>query len=217
MSFIKNKKGSAALGSLLSIIIVIALAAGAYFLFIYQPQVSLDGLKGPTKKQVKTGSASMDITGYEVNLTYKYEYTLDGIVVGTKNYTQSGMQNQIASKDVVIAWGSVAAKNKESKFKWTLADRDYSFTPNAEFDTITVSKNSSITHLISSDTTTQSQIKKIKAGQHVILKGYLVDVTAEPSIGDIVYWNTSTVTTDTGADAGEILYVTSVETVEITE
>jgi hypothetical protein len=56
----------------------------------------------------------------------------------------------------------------------------------------------------------KKSIKKIKTGDHIRLKGYLVSITATDSKGTPYYWNSSTSRNDTGDGACEVMYVTEV-------
>ena len=54
-------------------------------------------------------------------------------------------------------------------------------------------------------------MKRIMPGDHIKIKGYLVNVTASNSKNDVIWWNSSTIRSDTGDGACELIYVTDLE------
>lgn len=212
---IKSTKGSGAFEAILGVLLVVAVAFFAYTQFFAVKQISIAGLPGPTLSK-ETGSDKRDVTGYEVTFNHKKGFKTDALVVNSKKYNESGIKNGISPVDVVLAWGSIAENNGETDFAWTITDRAYSFSSTTSFEESEIIKHSSLNHLIGQTDSVTSQIKKLRAGDHVKISGYLVDITAEPQIGEIVKWNTSTKFSDKGLNSSEIVYVTSLEVIKET-
>ncbi len=212
---IKSTRGSGAFGAILGVLLVIAVAYFAYTQFFAVKQISVAGLPGPSLSK-GTGSSQRDVTGYEVTFNYKKGFKTDALVVGAKKYNEAGIKNGIAPVDVILAWGSIAENNGETDFAWAITDRAYSYSSTTSFKETEIIRHSSLNHLIGQSDSVTSQIKKLRIGDHVKITGYLVDVSAEPQMGDIVKWNTSTKFTDKGLNSSEIVYVTSLEVIKET-
>ena len=72
-------------------------------------------------------------------------------------------------------------------------------------------RHSSNNHLIAADDYVRHQIKKVKVGDRVHIKGYLVDLTAKGEDGKSFSWRSSTTREDSGAHSCELIYATEVE------
>ena len=212
---IKSTKGSGAFGAILGVLLVIAVAYFAYTQFFAVKQISIAGLPGPTLSK-ESGSDKRDVTGYEVTFNHKKGFKTDALVVGVEKYNEAGIKNGISPVDVILAWGSIAEKNGETDFAWKITERAYSFSSSTSFDETEIIRHSSLNHLIGQTDSVTAQLKKLKIGDHVKISGYLVDISAEPQMGDIVKWNTSTKFSDKGLDSSEIVYVTSLEVIKET-
>jgi hypothetical protein len=66
-------------------------------------------------------------------------------------------------------------------------------------------------HLVPADSSVRRQVKRIHAGDHIRVKGYLVDIYGVKDNGQYFTWTSSTTREDTGDGACELIYVTSVE------
>lgn len=213
LGLIRSNKGSGAFGAILSILLVIAIAFFVYTRFINVEQISLAGLQGPSTGK-GTGSDQRDVTGYEVTFNYKKSFKTDALVVGTKKYNEAGIKNGISPMDVLLAWGSVAENNGTTDFAWNITERDYTFSSTTSFNEAEIIKHSSLNHLIAQTESIESQMKKLRVGDHVNISGYLVDVNAEPQMGEVVKWKTSTRFSDKGLGSTEIVYVTGIEVIK---
>ena len=70
---------------------------------------------------------------------------------------------------------------------------------------------SSNNHLIPANDVIKREIKKIKRGDYVEIKGYLVDINGSNSGDGSFYWNSSKSREDTGDGSCEVIYVTDIE------
>ncbi|MBP3205774.1 MAG: hypothetical protein J6M66_10185 [Lachnospiraceae bacterium] len=111
----------------------------------------------------------------------------------------------------------MAAYNTLVDFHWQQSGRWYSWRVNSDAEIAKVggiqgvTEHSSNNHLIPADDTVKKQIKRIKVGDHVRLKGYLVNLDGGKADGSTFYWHSSTTRSDSGAHSCEVIYVTGVE------
>ena len=177
---------------------------------------SVSGLSDPIQAEA-AGSEQRSVGGYDITIHYLYSYDIDALVVSTHNYSGGSIGDKLAPKDVALAWGPVAEYNDRIDFHWSQAGRWYRWQVKT-YDEIAivggvdgVTTHSSNNHLIASDSTVKRQIKKIKAGDHVHLTGYLVNIDGRKSDGSTFWWNSSTTRSDSGDGSCEVFYVTNVE------
>lgn len=173
------------------------------------------GIKEPIQNEA-SGYVEKDIAGYEVSFYFQYSYEIEGLVIHTKNYYGFGLANRLAPRDIGLAWGDVAEYNDKIDFNWRQSGR-WLYWKVKSYDELEpvgdesdVSMQSSNNHLIPADNSIKRKIKKIKKGDHIKIKGYLVNVDAENKKGKVFLWDTSTTRTDTGDGACEIIYVTDI-------
>ncbi len=174
------------------------------------------GIREPIQKETK-GYINSKVDGYDIHIEYKYEYDIEALVVSTHDYSGGGIGDKLSPKDVALAWGKVAEYNKKIDFNWSQSGR----WVNWHVDNVDVlepvggidgvARQCSNNHLIPSDTRTKKAVKKIKKGDHIRIKGYLVYIDGSKSDGSTFYWNSSTSRDDDGDGACEVIYVTSVE------
>ncbi|MBR4224385.1 MAG: hypothetical protein IKR73_06210 [Oscillospiraceae bacterium] len=176
---------------------------------------SVPGLKEPVQTEAK-GHDSQYVNGYNVNITYKYAYDIEGLVVHTMNYSGLDLGSKLAPRDIAIAWGQVAARNGTIDFHWSQQGRWYYWRLDNEEDIFRmggmemIGYQSSNNHLIPMDGIAKRDIMKIKTGDHIRIKGYLVDVYGSKPDGSYFTWNSSVSREDTGNGACEVIYVTDV-------
>ena len=205
--------------SIFTFIIPIALVILAIFL-LYKSgrRNAIAGLDEPLQTP-ETGLIERTIGDWKLFFHYDYAYDIEALVIHTKNYSEKDIGGQLAPRDLALAWGSVAALNKAIDFHWSQSNRWYYWSTNSysEIEPIclpgmdpatSVSVQSANTHVIAADSSVKKVISKIRKGDHVHLKGYLVNILGLSSDGNIFNWNSSTSRTDTGNGACEVFYVT---------
>ncbi len=179
---------------------------------------AIEGVGQPIQNET-TGSTQLKVDDYSVDIKYLYSYEISALVVSTEKYS-SGLPGKLAPRDFALAWGVVAANNDKINFHWSQSNRWYFWKINSGNDEsnlksiggmAVVSKNSSNNHLIPSDDVVKKQIKRIRTGDYIRLKGYLVNVSAKNSEGRSYTWNSSTTRNDTGDGSCELIYVTDLE------
>ncbi len=174
------------------------------------------GTPAPVQKEAN-GKETREINGYKVVINFMYSYDIDALVLSAKSYNGLDICDKLSPKDLALGWGSIAQYNEQVDIKWGQSGRWYYWSCKSyeelnpvggESGVITQSAN---THLIPKDDTIKRQIKKIKTGDHVRLKGYLVAIDGTKDDGSTFYWNSSTTREDTGDGSCEVMYVTGVE------
>lgn len=176
---------------------------------------AIKGLDDPIQEPAE-GSVILEASGYNFVTTFLYSYDIDALVVHTKDYYGNSVEDQLSHKDLALAWGAVAEYNEFIDFHWHQEGRFYSYKVDTrkELDNVGgikgISQHSSNNHIISADGGVESQIRAIRRGDHVRLKGYLVNLDGIASGGKSYHWHTSTTRNDTGNHSCEVFYVTEV-------
>ena len=205
------------------VLLVLAAVVGLVsFYFVYRngTRRSISGLPDPVQTQAE-GGTSMSVDGYDIDITFKYAYSVDALVVHTKDYSGgSKINDQISPVDLGLAWGTVAATNEDIDYHWDQSGRWIYW----EIDTGSeiaraggkdqLNSHCSNNHIIPATSDVEKTVTKMRRGDHVKLEGYLVDVYGKKPDGTWFSWNSSTSRTDTGNGACEVFYVTSATIVD---
>lgn len=176
----------------------------------------VSGIPDPVQTQA-TGQTKIFSGDYTLNVTYLYEYDIKALVVSTHNYSSSNVGDKISPRDLALAWGPVAAYNNVVDFNWRQSGRWYYWNVKTyeEIDKVGgvagVTQHSSNNHIIPADDNVRRSVNKIKVGDYVRLKGYLVSIEGSSTDGKTFSWSSSTSRSDDGNHACEVIYVTSVE------
>ncbi len=211
-----------------AIIYLVILAIIAICLFGYLRSSSVGpgevnaiaGLPEPVQtklgKKDETGT-HVELKGLEMDVTYKYKYEVDALVVSAHAYNGIGIQDTICPKDLALAWGKVAELNKDIDFQWSQSGRFCRWYINSGEDLAkvggvdVVNQQSSNNHIFPADSTVKDKLKKVKKGDHIHLEGYLVDISGTNKKGTPFTWTSSTTRDDTGDGACEVIYTTNIE------
>ena len=73
-----------------------------------------------------------------------------------------------------------------------------------------ISQHSSNNHIIAANGDIEMKVWSIRRGDHVRLKGYLVNLDGNGDGGKTYHWHSSTTRNDTGNHSCEVFYVTEV-------
>ena len=171
-----------------------------------------DPIQGPSE-----GGTSFTIGKNLYHVNYLYSYDIEGLVVSTHGYHSTSWFDKACPKDVGITWGKVAESAKKANIRFAQSNRmlyvswEYTNEYSTVFDSDTeimscVSNN----HLVSEKFYIRSKISRIRKGDHIRIKGYLISLNCD---GETLW--SSTVRDDTGMKANnegscEIIYVTDV-------
>ena len=196
--------------------ILLVVFVGVYIFLNRASHRAIAGLRPPVQTET-TGHKNVTIDDNNVLITFKYEYEIDALVVHTNRHHGFGIADQLSPIDVALAWGDVAEYNDRINFHWSQRGRFvyWKINDGADLaligDVATVNRQLSNNHLIPANPDIRKQIKRILPGDHIKLKGYLVDIDAFGKDGASFWWYTSTIRSDTGDGSCEIIYVTEVE------
>ncbi|MCQ2477314.1 MAG: hypothetical protein MJ125_05720 [Clostridia bacterium] len=178
------------------------------------PNRSVAGIRDPIQKKA-SGEVKTTAAGYDVTISFKFSYDIEALVVHTKNYYGSSFTNDLSPKDLALAWGEPAGKNGDVNFHWSQSGRWYHWSLNADdaskISIDSINCHSANNHIIPADDMVKKQLKKIKAGDHIRITGYLVDIRGEKDNGDWYTWNSSESRNDTGDGACEVIYASKIE------
>ena len=212
--------------AVLAVFILCLIFVAGYFLqrFIHSgTRNSIKGLKEPVQREVEGGTVYMDKGGFDITVTFKCSYDIEALVVHTKDYRgDDNMADAISPVDLGLAWGRVAELNEKVDFQWDQANRRCYCEVNSQEDMYLVggmdylSQNFSNNHIIPAEENVRKDIERVRRGDHIRLRGYLVNVDGvEKKTGQGgYYWHSSTTRTDTGDGACEIIYVTNVDWID---
>ncbi len=201
----------------IAILALIILVVGGYIYLNMGVRRGIPGIPDPIQTEEEAGNVQMEVDGYNVLINYEYSYEIEALVLHTKNYTPSlSIGDKLAPKDLALGWGVVAEYNDRIDFHWGQSGRWYSWRVSSYEELLPVGGESEVSlhsannHIIPANPTIKRQLKKIKRGDHIKMKGHLANVYA--SKGDkSITWNSSTTREDTGNGACELIYVTDIQ------
>lgn len=136
-------------------------------------------------------------------ITAKAEFILKARVLSRKNY-YFGRETTFSPIDLALGWQNMSDQSVLDKIKITQRGRFYYWKvkdfpiPRKKIET-----QSANMHLIPKDSSILRQIKKVKKGSIIHLKGKLVDIQGK----DGWKWRSSMTRNDTGNGACEIIWV----------
>ena len=195
------------------LLILVCAALACWFIYNNGRRRAVGGLKDPVQTEAE-GTKTLKLNGYDVTITYRAAYDIEALVVHRKKYSGSGLGATLSPVDLALAWGKTAECNTQIDFHWKQSGRFYYWHVNDLDELIpvgdveNVEQSSANCHIIPADAKTGKTVKRIRRGDHIRLKGYLVDIDAVKDDGSTFWWHTSTVRTDTGDGACELIYVT---------
>ncbi len=171
----------------------------------------------PDPVQTETlGDTAFRLDGFDVVVNYMYEYDIEALVVHTKDYLGFDIGDQMSRRDFGLAWGGVAEYNEYIDFHWNQYDRYLSWKIDSlqELDNVGgekyINSHCSNNHIIPANDEVSKNIWFVRTGDHIRLKGYLVNVDATRSDRSNFTWHSSTTRTDIGNGACEVIYVTDI-------
>jgi hypothetical protein len=148
---------------------------------------------------------------WKFTLTSNNAYTLAGKVVGRHEYPAT-MPDGIIPLDLAVVNGDLLTNNNLQYFKFTMGARTLEYTYDVPTYTgLTeeyIDEHISNNHLVFLDPSLENQVKSVRGGDCLIIKGKLVDITGtSPQKNYIV--KTSTVRNDEYPAGCEIILVES--------
>jgi len=177
----------------------------------YKPEVLKEPLQTPTRKQ----SFGTNFNGVEYLVEPEFEYDLYGMVVSYRHHDSNSRMHFLANDhlnmmDVCVVWGDNTSNHYLNRidfwngiFTCVVNTRDQEAWD--AFDMYQLSNN----HLISDDEFIRGQVRNVKVGDQIHVRGYLASYSSENGGKR----GTSTTRLDTGNGACETLFVERFEIV----
>ena len=161
-----------------------------------------------------SGVENKKINGVNVRIDLNYSYDISGYVLASIKYMPTKKDNILSPIDVGIAWDDLVDKENLKHLKWMETGTRYLYWKTKDTEWYQnygdFSNKYSNNHLIAKDSKIESLIKKIKKGDYIRLKGYLVNVFWDDGKEQFT-WESSTTRYDTGMGACDVLYVTEIK------
>jgi len=142
-------------------------------------------------------------------LTPRARYEVTARILSREDYHFDRLADLIP-EDLALGWGPMSDNNVLRAFDISQSVRFYTWMPKQELPIPrqAVIEHSANTHVIPADTEVARQLKRLRIGQVVHLRGYLVNAVRN----DGVYITTSMTRSDSGPGSCEVLLVEQVET-----
>lgn len=189
---------------LLPALFVAVIAAGAWQHFSTRPVESTPGTLAPGDPvQVeRAGLASFALKGYQV--TPLAEFSLEARVLARENY-HAGREADLSPTDLALGWGRMSDSAVLDRLQISQGNRFYFYrwSDSPPIPPGEIVEHSANMHMIPASDDVRRRLDRVRAGQVVTLRGYLVRVLAP----DGWRWNSSMSRSDSGNGACELVWV----------
>lgn len=170
-------------------------------------------IKEPIQKEYNE-SKTIKVSSNNVKIDLNYSYDISGYVLASFNYFPLSLSNKLSPVDVGLAWSDLVKPENLNHLKWMESGHRYIYwktKDSAWYESYGDFTNKySNNHLVGSTPKITSLIKKIRKGDFIHLKGYLINAYWT-SNNKNYYWTSSTTRDDKGMGACEVLYVTDIK------
>ena len=158
-------------------------------------------------QQTAAEGAPLSVLG-RWRLTPRAHYDITARILGREDY-HFDLLSDLIPEDLALGWGPMSDNRVLRAFEITQGARFYTWMPKQALPIPrqAVIEHSANTHVIPADTVVARQLKRLRVGQVVHLRGYLVNGVRD----DGAYINTSLTRSDSGPGACEVLLVQQVE------
>jgi hypothetical protein len=178
-------------------------------------QLKAELLEEPKQIPVRKAPIDTTVNGIDYRIQPRYAYDISALVVSLHHsdtwwdYAHKEWGDHINLMDLCVIWGGnartgaykrVSFSNNEWECHWSWSHSE----PGREFNNTEASNN----HMVTDDPAVAKVLRKIRIGDQIRVKGYLVDYSIAGRGGSRV---SSATRTDSGNGACEVLYVESVE------
>ena len=189
------------------IILVLLLMGLGYFLNNKLEQKRIADI-GPVEEEPMQAAADatvMQRVGFKIQPVARYE--IRARVLSIARY-QSGRWAELSPLDFALGWGPMSDHRIIEKLQISQSNRwyHYSWQGDPPADPALMARNSANTHIVPADDRVKSNLLKVREGEIVNLKGYLINVR-HPDGG---FWNSSLTREDRGDHACELMWVEDV-------
>lgn len=145
------------------------------------------------------------------NLQKVAAYDIQGRVLSTHEYGLFDASSEVSPLDVAMGWGPMSDQRIISQIDISQTSRFYLWhVQRFPIPGDDIVRHSANVHTIPADAAVEKQLKALRSGEIIRMKGYLVNVSRDNGF----QWRTSTTRWDSGNGACEIMYVDSVEKIQ---
>ena len=156
----------------------------------------------PVQRQVYTASIR-EKNGYRIELLASFD--IRGRVIGVETY-RFDRAAQIAPVDLALGWGAMSDSAVLRHISFSQGGRFYSWwAKDYPVPRTIIETHSANMHMIPANDGIERQLKSLRPGNLVHIKGFLVEVSNKEGL----HWKSSLTRSDTGAGACELLWVES--------
>lgn len=174
--------------------------------------------------RVKEARKTISGKGYSVKMKYLAEYDIRGLVVTLDDYDKEGASafDMAIPRDISMAWGKAA--EYASEIKWGHAARALSYSYSSDVlrkagvSGIQFDAMASNNHMIIEEGELRNKLKKVKVGDYIEMKGYLVNAEIYNSAGQLERTVESSLTRSDHVEYAfdtrtscEVMYLTSLD------
>jgi hypothetical protein len=172
-----------------------------------------DGAIAPTEPlQSDLESAPTATTLGRWQLTPRARYDITARILSREDY-HFDLLSDLIPEDLALGWGPMSDNRVLSAFRISQGGRFYSWMPRQQQLPIprqVVIEHSANTHVIPTNRAMRRQLERLRVGQVVHLRGFLVDGVRD----DGAYIHTSMTRSDSGPGACEVMLVEQAEVEE---
>lgn len=163
-------------------------------------------LDSPPVQRALEGSANAAVAG-DFRITPAASFQVEARVLGRRNYRR-GIEAQLSPLDLALGWGPMADPEALRDIRIRQSNRYYYWSVDSfPIPRREIERNSANMHMIPAGEAVARDLARVRPGQTVRLRGYLVNVER----ADGWRWRTSLRRDDTGSGACEIVLVERIE------
>lgn len=185
------------------IFFILLMVAGGYYFWNSRPVIHGPGEVAPNEPVQQQAYGLNDIAYQDLKLSPFAKIDIEARVLSMKRYYED-RESKFAPYDYVLGWGPMSDERNLDKILIKQSDRFYNWEMIEPPIPINKIRSSSANvRLISSSEEILEQLKNLRIGHVIRIKGYLVDVQSKDG------WTikSSSIRTDTGKEASEIIWI----------
>jgi hypothetical protein len=172
----------------------------------------------PKQVAVRDKAFRVNVEGVEYDIQPRFSYDLYGVVVELHHsdswweYAHAEWNDHVNIVDLCVVWGGSATSGvyRELSYEHTQWECWYRTSSREVFEQFSGNELSN-NHLITEDARLAKKMKEVRIGDQVRFTGYLADYTTYMNGQATGTRTTSTVRTDSGEGACEVVYVTDLQ------
>lgn len=185
------------------IFFILLMIAGSYYFWNTRPIVHGPGEVAPNQPVQQQAYGLNNITHKDFKLSPFAKIDIEARILSIKRYYED-REAKFAPYDYVLGWGAMSDEKNLDKILIKQSDRFYDWEmiePPIPINEIRT--NTANVRLISPSKEVSEQLEDLRLGQVIRIKGYLVEVHSKDG------WTikSSSIRTDTGKEASEIIWI----------